>query len=65
MQSCTRLPKTGATNQNAPCLISKYLCLLLQRNDSNNNPIVKETRELRDNEGNKDLCCFGKDLSPR
>ena len=48
--SCTGLPKTGATNQNAPHLISEYLCLLRQRNDSNTITIVKETRELRDKE---------------
>ena len=62
--SCTGLPKTGATNQNAPRLISEYLWLLRQRNDSNSITIVKETRELRDKEWNKDLCCFGKGLSP-
>jgi len=50
MTICTGLPKTGATNQNAPCLISEYLCLLHQRNDSNNITIVKETRELRNKE---------------
>ena len=47
---CTGLPKTGATNQNAPRLISEYLCLLRQRIDSNSITIVKETRELRDKE---------------
>ena len=45
--SCTGLPKTGATNQNAPRLISEYLCLLRQRNDLNSITIVKETRESR------------------
>ena len=40
--SCTGLPKTGATNQNAPRLISEYLCLLRQRNDLNSITIVKE-----------------------
>ena len=39
----------------------EYLCL---RNDSNSITIVKETRELRDKQWNKDLCCFGKGLSP-
>ena len=48
--SCTGLPKTGATNQNAPRLISEYLCLLRKRNDSNSITIVKETRELGDKE---------------
>ena len=46
--SCTGLPKTGATNQNAPRLISEYLCLLRQRNGSNSITKVKETRELRE-----------------
>ena len=48
IQSCTRLPKTGATNQNVPHLISTYLCLLHQRNDSNSLTIVKGTHQLRD-----------------
>jgi len=50
MSSCTGLPKTGVTNQNASHLISEYLCLLRQRNDSYGITIVKETCELRDQE---------------
>ena len=42
MPSCTRLPKTGVTNQNAPRLISEYLCLLRQKNDLNYITIVKK-----------------------
>ena len=43
--SCTGLPKT---NHNTPCLISEYLCLLHQRNDSNSITIVKVTSDIRE-----------------
>ena len=44
----TELPKTGATNQNAPSAINEYLlCLLHQRNYSNCNTIVLRVSGLR------------------
>ena len=47
--SCTGLPKTGAINQNGHVHLVN-ICACYVRNDSNSITIVKETRELRDEE---------------
>ena len=45
-----RITKTGATNQNAPRLISAFFCMLCQKNESNALTVLKKQKELADKE---------------